>query len=496
MKRFARFVLAVACISPATLILADHRAHQESQDANPGPLIPSAPPTDPMIAKIIEEGKNHSHVMDILHHVAVDIGARCTGSPTLERGEKWAVGMFKSFGCDVHREHWADVPGFDRGPIQIGRMVSPMESDFQFSTNAWTQGTNGPVRGPAVVDPTSLDEAKQMARKLKGAWVLMTYKSSMGGARDRDAQDLQDYVNSCGIAGRVYPSSDEMVHTHGSYKWKVGDKFVDKTPESHPMNVDITIRKSDMERIQRWLSQEPVTLEFNIQNRWYKPIPQYNVVAEIKGTEKPDEMVIIGGHFDSWNGPGSQGANDNGTGASVAMEAARILTAVHAKPKRTIRFILWSGEEQGLLGSTAYVKDHQSEMDKISAVIVDDGGTGYHGGYSLIQEMVPLMSAAVAPVNNAFPDLPEKLVVTKRFSQESGSDHDSFLRYAVPAFFTLEGGDVNYYYIWHSQNDRIENSVPKYLVQSATDAAAVAYSLANADALLPRTRAIHADTSK
>jgi carboxypeptidase Q len=488
MIKFYRSAVLFASFVPALLIPAAPHGLQQDQT---GPLIPSAPPTDPMITAIITEGKDHSHVMDILHHIAVDIGARCTGSPELETGEKWAVGQFKSFGCqDVHREKWDDVPGFDRGPMQSARMVSPIPADFQFSTNAWTQGTNGPVRGKAVIDPTSLDEAKQMAAQLKGAWVIMAYKSSMGGARDRDAQDLQDYVDSCGIAGRVYPSFNELVHTHGSYKWRDGDKMVNKTPEKHPMNVDITIRKSDMERIQRWMSQEPVTLEFDIQNRWFKPIPQYNVVAEIKGTEKPDEMVIVSGHFDSWNGPGSQGANDNGTGSAMTLEAARILGSVHAKPKRTIRFILWTGEEQGLLGSHAYVEKHRAEMDKISAVIVDDGGTGYHAGYSVIEEMVPLMSAAVAPVNNAFPDMPEKIVVSRRFSQESGSDHDSFLRYAVPAFFTLEGGNIDYNYIWHSQNDRIENSVPNYMVQSATDAAAVAYSLANADSLLPRTRKI------
>ena len=488
MTSLSRAALVLAFIWPV-LVTSPGAAAQESQTAT-APLVPSAPPTDPVVAAIIREGKDHSHVMDILHHIAVDIGPRLTGSPALERGERWAVDQFKSFGCgNVHREKWGDIPGFERGPNQTARMISPIRADFQFTTNAWTEGTHGPVRGQAIKDPASLDEAKAEAAQLKGAWVLMPYKVSMGGPRsNRDAKELIDYVNSCGIAGRVYPSRNELVNTNGSFRNRVGEKFIDKTPQDHPKDVDISIRKSDMEQIQRWLALEPVTLEFNIDNRFLPPMPQYNVIAEIKGTEKPDEAVIISGHFDSWNGPGSQGANDNGTGASVAMEAARILTAVHAKPKRTIRFILWSGEEQGLLGSGFYVQQHKVEMDKISAVIVDDGGTGYHGGYSLIQDMVPLMSAAVAPVNNAFPDMPDQLVVTQRFSQEMGSDHDSFLRYAVPAFFTLEGGNVDYNYIWHSQNDRIENSIPKFLVQSATDAAAVAYSLANADSLLPRTR--------
>ena len=490
MKTIARLAIAVVALTPALLVTATLHGTQSNT------TVPSAPPKDPTTAAIIKEGKDNSHVMDTLSYIAVNIGARCTGSPELERGERWAVSQFKSYGCDnVHREKWEDVPGFQRGPNQTARMIKPIPADFVFSTNVWTQGTNGPVRGIAVVDPTTMDEAKAKAKDLKGAWVIMNYKVSMGGARNRDDKDLKAFVDSCGIAGRVYPSTNELVHTHGSYKWKVGDKMDYKTPKSHPMDVDITIRKSDMERIKRWMAQEPVTLEFNIENRWLKPIPQYNVIADIKGTEKPDEMVIVSGHFDSWNGPGSQGANDNGTGSAMTLEAARILTVVHAKPKRTIRFILWTGEEQGLLGSGAYVQKHKDEMNKISAVIVDDGGTGYHGGYAVLDTMKDMMSDAVAPVNNAFPDMPDKIVVTKRFSQETGSDHDSFMRFAVPAFFTMEGGNVDYGYIWHSQNDRIENSNGKFMTQSATDAAAVAWSLANAESLLPRTKSLASDAA-
>src|SRR3569832_782211 len=110
--------------------------------------VPSAPPADPMIANIIDQGKNHSHVMDYLHHIAIGIGPRLTGSPELEKGQKWALGQFKSLHCDnVHREKWGVIPGLARGPIQIARMVKPIEANFQFTTNAWTEGTHGPVRG-------------------------------------------------------------------------------------------------------------------------------------------------------------------------------------------------------------------------------------------------------------------------------------------------------------------------------------------------------------
>ena len=123
--------------------------------------------------------------------------------------------------------------------------------------------------------------------------------------------------------------------------------------------------------------------EFNIDNRWIKgPIEVHNVVAELKGSEFPDEIVVVGGHLDSWNSPGSQGASDNGTGSCSTLEAARLLIKSGVKPKRTIRFILFTGEEQGLLGSTDYVKQHEAELPKISACIVDDGGSNYQSGAS------------------------------------------------------------------------------------------------------------------
>src|SRR6185295_14009000 len=141
--------------------------------------------------------------------------------------------------------------------------------------------------------------------------------------------------------------------------------------------VRVTIRKQDMDAVQKVMDEgkEPI-LEFDMDNKLIPgPRPCNNVVAEIPGTEKPDEVVIVSGHLDSWDGPGSEGAQDNGTGTMVALEAARILNKVGAKPKRTIRFILWTGEEQGLFGSRWYVTAHKDDLAKISCVFIDDGGT-------------------------------------------------------------------------------------------------------------------------
>ncbi len=239
---------------------------------------------------------------------------------------------------------------------------------------------------------------------------------------------------------------------------------------------------------------EEVYAEFDLHHTFNKgPVPVYNTIAEIKGSKWPEQVVIVSGHLDSWDGPGSQGAGDNGTGTVVTLEAARILAAVHAKPLRTIRFIDWTGEEQGLLGSKAYVEAHKAEMDNISAVLVDDGGTNSEGGLTVADPMVEMMAAATAPTNNQFYDDVDKRYLNvnikhggEKIRTHGASDHASFNQVHVPGFFWDEVGRDDYTHIHHTQFDRIDDAIPNYLVQSATNAAITAYRLACAPSLLPR----------
>lgn len=441
------------------------------------------------VAKIIQEGKNHSQVMGLLKQLT-DIGPRLTSSHNLEQAQAWAATQLSDWGCtSVHFEEWGSFDvGFDRGPAS-GGMVAPFTASFEFTSPSWMEGTHGPLRGQVVRKPRSLQEFAQVKNKLKGAWVISDrfYKSpSITPAPDvsrEEREKVDKMLEEASIAGNVLTSKSEIVQTFGNYRGKTADK--------HPMGRFVTIRRSDADRIQRNLDKgEKVEVEFNIPVTWRKgPVKLYNVVAEIKGTEKPDEVVIVGGHIDSWDGPGSQGALDNGTGTCTALEAARILQAVGAKPKRTIRFILWSGEEQGLMGSNAYAKAHAAEMPKISAVLVDDGGTNYQGGYIGPEIYKSIFETAYAPVVAAFPDMPEKYQVVKSIKmQETGSDHASFWKYGVPGFFTIEEGRSNYSLVHHTQFDRIDRAIPEYLVQSATNHAVVAYNLACLDSVLPRAK--------
>ncbi len=436
------------------------------------------------IDRIIDEGKNHNQVMKHLDHLTHKIGARLTGSTNLQKACDWTAAQFKSFGLkNVHLEQWGEIPvGFDRGKTQVARMVEPFDKDFEFTTPSWSAGTNGPVRGKPMLEPKTMDEFRKVEKDLKGAWLIMKGQPQRGarGVPPPPEDEVTKAINASGLAGKVYGSRNDLTITGGRYqnvKW-----------ESLPKDVRVTIRKKDMDAIMRSLDKgRDVVLEFNLENKFLKgPRPVYNVVAEIPGTEKPEEVVIVSGHLDSWDGPGSQGALDNGTGIMCALEAARILAKVGAKPKRTIRFIGWTGEEQGLLGSRSYVAKHMSEMDKISAVLVDDGGTNYEGGVSCIESMAPMLREAIEPTQKAFPDMPMQIRVTPTFRQPGGSDHMSFNSAGVPGFFWDETGRSDYNYVHHTQHDRFEMAIPEYLVQSSTNEAVVAYYMACAPTMLPR----------
>lgn len=433
------------------------------------------------VAKLIQEGTNANRAFSTLEYFTGKFGPRLTGSPNLERAQQWAVSQLKAWGYDNARlEKWGEVPiGFERGKRQSVKMVSPWKADMVFTTPAWTPGTNGKVTITPIMQPTTMEEFNKVKDSLKGGWVLMNRPSGLRGPQGGPSE-VDRALDTAGLAGRIYGTADERVHT--------GGRFTGLTMSNLPTEVQVRVRKSDYDTIALAVKagREP-KLEIDIENKFIPgPIPQYNVIADLPGTDKADEMVIVCGHFDSWDGPGSVGANDNGTGSTVTLESARLFKKLGIKPKRTIRFILWSGEEQGLLGSRAYVEMHKDSLDKVSAVFNDDGGTNYQGGYQCLENMVPMLKAAMAPVEAAFPDLTMKLDVLKEMPRGGSSDHAPFNWQGVPGFFTIEAGRADYGFVWHTQNDTPRNSIPEYLVQSSTNAAVVALNIANADTLLPR----------
>jgi hypothetical protein len=435
---------------------------------------------DPTIQAIVELGTTESKVDEHLEYLTKRIGARLTGSHALMTAERWARDRFASYGLTATLERWGEVPvGFDRGPWS-GRMVAPTTMELDFTTRAWSPGAFGPVRGRAVPYPESVAQAKAEAKRYVGAWVLVPPRTP-GTPPDRERlAAIDDVLAATSVAGFVERARDpggKLVHTGGEHgiDWA-----------KLPRDTRVQLRGEQYDELsKRVAGGEVVELEFSIDNRFFKgPVPQHNVIADLLGSELPGEYVIVGGHLDSWDG--AEGAVDNGTGCATTLEAARLLVAAGAKPRRTIRFMLWSGEEQGLLGSTAYVGLHPELVDRTKVVLVHDGGTNFLSGLRVTPEMADDMKRVFAPVMALDPKLPFGLWYAESL-RKGGSDHTPFIDKGIPAFFWEQDGRADYEYSHHTQYDTLDFAISEYQRHSAMVVAIAALGFANLDHELDRT---------
>jgi len=344
--------------------------------------------------RIVEVGSDDSRVMDHLDHLANRIGPRLAGSDNHQKACEWARDQFAAYGlANAHLEECGEVAfGFNRGPA-TGSIQSPISKTLHFSTPSWTPGTHGAARARAVMAPETIDVLESSRAQLEGAWVMWRPSG--------DIEKVEAYIKAwdamtLDVAGVITPSSGEFIVTMGAPP--VDDSELPTTPT-------IILLQSEWEQIADMLDEsKDVSLEFDIQNHFKKgPIPIHNVVADIPGTEKPDEYVVIGAHIDSRDG--APGATDNGTGVAAAMEAARILMESGVKPKRTIRFILFGGEEVGLYGSRGYVRDHPELIPKISAMYNMDTGADYISGIYATEAMLDDFETVFASVQSLDSDM-------------------------------------------------------------------------------------------
>ena len=466
----------------------------------------------PEVQRIVSAAREGSKVMEHLDVLCNRIGPRLTGSDNLTNACEWVRDRFAEFGIDNARlEQWGEFPvGFNRGPW-FGRVVEPEAKGLEFVTMAWSAGTKGAVRGKAVLAPKDKRSSTRPRRRGRSPrWVLMppppgpsAVLAAAVAARPPRRQRPRRPRSSRPRSPRPRRPTRSGLPPGSARSWrrpKRGRSDQRLAPRAardqrrYRINWDklptlpsVTLLRKQYDEIAGWLKAgKPVTLEFDIRNHFKKgPIKLYNVIADIPGTEKPDEYVIVGGHIDSWDG--ATGATDNGTGVSTAIEAARILMKAGVRPKRTIRFMLWSGEEQGLLGSAAYVKAHKDLMPKISAVLVHDGGTNYLSGIGGTEAMMADFEQVFAPIKELDPTYPFE--VTKVVGlRGGGSDHASFLSADVPGFFWRQAGKAVYNHTHHTQFDTYDAAVPEYQVHSSLVVALGAYGIADLDHLLSREK--------
>lgn len=435
--------------------------------------------------RIRDEGIGNSQAMRLLRDLCSKVGHRLTGSDNFTKACGWAAAEFHAMGLPVVTlEKWGEWKhAWNRG-VWRGRITNPVAMDLYVAAEAWTAGTNGPRVGLIVKAPEQAEDvtAKAFANK----WVYY---------QKRPSKAVREAVEAIGILGWLHRAGDPDAKFPLRVRVFGDHNVANRATEQLPKVPVVSIRADQADALAELLATgKDITGEFELDHQFRAGgIPLYNVIAELPGTEWPDEVVIVCGHLDSWHQ--AQGTTDNGTGATSTMEAARILMAVGAKPRRTIRFCLWGGEEQGLLGSRAYVQRHRTEMDKISAVFNHDTGTNWAHALSVGPVMYDQMQPVFAPLASLLtaPDAQHdgpvfKLNRSERLAGGGGSDHASFLAVGVPGLNWSLTGRSNYFaHTWHTQWDTIDVAIEEYQRHTATVIALAALGTANLPAMLDRT---------
>jgi hypothetical protein len=486
---------------------------------------------DAIIQKIRAEGWDNSQVMEILHHFTDVYGPRLTGSPNLVKAQKWAVKQMEEWGMQN-----GALEGFEWGNVGwqneyfTGHILSPVSDHLVGEVLAWTPSTPGTVRAQVYMleipeDPTeeTLNAyLESIADDIEGkiifngetVFVPVDFTQRDKRRSDEDARDQYDpdreapqrqrremperdpdiltsrqvgpIVSQFLVEHKAAVSVQDAARAHGQVR-----AFSNRTYDVEQAVPTVILRNEDYGRISRLVTHgHEVELEFTIINRVFpEGRTVYNAVAEIPGTDLADEVIIIGGHLDSWHA--STGATDNGTGTSTMMEAARILMAIGAQPRRTIRVALWTGEEQGLLGSSAYVAEHygtfedpKPDYDNFAGYFNIDSGTGKVRGASVFgpPEAADILREILAP----FEDLGVMGARSSASRRRGGSDHTSFNSAGLPGV-GLGQDPIEYgTHTWHTNLDAYERVIEDDLKSSAIVVAALVYELAMRDEKLPR----------
>jgi len=478
-----------------------------------------------------------SQVMNIMYNLTDRYGPRLTNSPQFRAAGEWAVGQLKEWGLsNVHLEKWATTGGRG-GPIpgwQVtgysGAMVEPTYMPIIGYPQAWTGGTNGPLTGEVTIAqiqaPADLDKYHG---KLKGKIVMiaappeLAFPTNPLAHRYTDAELAELVPEVLPIPGRggrggrggpfaalanmtpeerqafterqrtFFQDEGVLMTITASGRGESGTVFASngasRTGDPSKNLPAVAITAENYNRIARLAEHNvPVKLTFDIKTQFDTNTDSFNVIAEIPGAAKPDELVMVGGHFDSWHM--GTGATDNGAGSAVAMEVMRILKSLNLKMDRTVRMGLWGGEEQGLLGSAAYVKEHfadpatmkpTAEHDHFSSYFNIDNGTGrIRGIYLQGNEMArPIFESWFAALKDLTPG-----VITIR--DTGGTDHQSYDRVGLPGFQFIQDPMDYDTRTHHSNMDVYDRIQPQDMEQMAIVEAAFVYLAATRPDKFPR----------
>jgi carboxypeptidase Q len=478
-------------------------------------------PEPAVIGKFQGEASQHSHIMEVIGYLTDVYGPRLTNSPNIREAGDYAVKTLSSWGlANVHEETWGPYGRGWSNELFEANEIAPRNFPLIAYPKAWTLGTNGPITADAIYAKIEREEDFAFYRgRLRGMFVLTApmrviepqFEAPAHRYTDQELADLAQpsppqpppdkalrdrlrkqqefnaklvkFLTDEGAVAWLEPAP----HDGGTMTVMGGSS---RDPKDAPVLPRVAVDVEHYGRILRTLEKNiPVTLRINIANKFYdENLNSFNIVAEIPGMEKPDEVVMLGAHLDSW--ASGTGATDNAAGSAVVMEAMRILKACNAKMRRSVRLGLWTGEEEGLLGSRAYVMQHfadrnsmdlQPDYAKLSAYFNVDNGTGKIRGIYLQgnESLRPIFEKWMEPFK-------AEGMTTLAARSVGGTDHVSFDEVGLPGFQFIQDPIEYETRTHHTNMDVYERIQAADLKQMAVIVASFVYMTANADQILPR----------
>ncbi len=454
-------VAAVTMLLTASLVAADNKPKGPKDDG-----------TLPALTKIAGEGMMNSHAYQYLTELSDDIGSRVTGSPAERKSEEWAVAKMKAMGLEnVHTEKYTIWRGWTRGTADA-KLLSPVTRPLHVDAMGWVGSTApGGADGDVVaVNLFNLDEEAKNPARLKGKIVLMQSK----GKPKKDFMmifvDYGNFLKSLSNAGVIAVIGGQG----GSRSAGMNLTHTGILGFDADFNIPVvSMTSEDQGQLERLIDRGITPrMHINVQNTFTNgSVETANVVGEIRGTEHPEQVFVVGGHLDSWDL--SQGTTDNGSGTAATLGAADAILRAGLRPRRTLRFVLFTGEEQGLDGSFAYIKQHKSEMQNHLGDLILDEGQGIVKEFMLggRDDLIPAVEAFAESVTNL-----RKVKVNDKV--ESGTDTLPFSMAGLPGINMNQETD-QYNYTHHSAADALEAQKPDILAQNSTLMALTAYWIAD-----------------
>ncbi len=441
-------------------------APAQNPAAPPAPTL--SPETRTAVRNLVGEVLVNGQAYEYDRQLADTIGPRLTGSDNYNHAVTWALDTFKSLGLtNVHTEPFTMPALWEPETPATGHITSPRLQTLHIYSAGWSPSTpNAGIAGTILYLPAilPLEKLEAMKAQIAGHIVLID-NASYGGH-----PAIGDLIKVFALLNTLAPQAVLLA----------GSANGTENAESLTFNGDLTkfpvaqIGLEDVHLIKRLLDKGPVTIQFAFKNRIRPATQVQNVIAEIPGRELPNQFVIVGGHLDSWH-PGT-GAQDNGTGSATVLDTARSVQALGHPPRRTLRFILFGGEEQGLVGSTAYSKQHIADMPSIDAVLISDTGSQPSKGWYLMgredekQALAPIEPLLAGLGSNQTSSDTEFLFET---------DHAGFEMLGVPTLVLWNSVD-KYFKLHHQASDTFDSVVQPDLTQGVATTAATAYAIADA----------------